>query len=99
MAGKDNLVPFEKGNKLGNGRPKGSKNKATIMKEMLASKLDGDKTVQEVLISKLYAAVKKGDLKAISLVLDGAFGKDRQTIENVNIESKPIKVEFIKKDE
>ena len=35
MANKENLTPFQKGNKFGKGRPKGSKNRSTIIREML----------------------------------------------------------------
>tara|TARA_R110002050_G_scaffold230535_1_gene366327 strand:+ start:137 stop:448 length:312 start_codon:yes stop_codon:yes gene_type:complete len=95
--GHDNLIPPKKGevrNPKGRGN---SKNKSTIFKEMLASKLNGDLTVQEELVTKLYEAMKDGDLKAIDLILNGAFGKDKQVVEQTNIEQKPIKIEFIKK--
>jgi hypothetical protein len=95
----DNLKPpFEKGNTVSTGRPKGSKNKSTIFKEMLASKITGDLTVQEELVTKLYEAMQGGDLKAIDLILNGAFGKDKQVVEQTNIEIKPPKVHIISKD-
>jgi len=100
MPNPENIIPPKKGEiRNPKGRGKGNRNKSTIMKELLASKINGTDTVEQQLLKKVYEAVMSGDLKAIALVLDGAFGKDRQTIENVNIESKPIKVEFIKKDE
>jgi hypothetical protein len=95
---RDSLKPFEKGHKLATGRPKGSKNKSTIFKEMLASKLNGDLTVEQELVTKLYEAMQGGDLKAIDLILNGAFGKDKQVVEQTNIEIKPPKVHIISKD-
>lgn len=87
MANDENLIPFSKGHKLATGRPKGSRNKSTIMKELLAStvNVDGKEiTVEQQLLKKLHDLAKEGDLKAIALVLDGAFGKDKQVVDNVN---------------
>ena len=98
MDNKKHLIPAKKGEvRNPNGRPKGSKNKSTIFKEMLASKLNGNLTVQEELITKLYEAMKDGDLKAIDLILNGAYGKDKQVVEQTNIElSAPPKITFDK---
>jgi len=98
MANDENLTTPKKGEvRNPNGRPKGSKNKSTIFKEMLASKITGDLTVQEELVTKLYEAMQGGDLKAIDLILNGAFGKDKMIVEQTNIEQEPVKIEFIKK--
>ena len=86
MANEENLKSWSPG-QSGNpkGRPKGSKNKSTIFKEMLASKLNGDLTVEQELVTKLYEAMQKGDLKAIDLILNGAYGKDKQVVDNTNV--------------
>jgi hypothetical protein len=100
MANEKNLKPVEKGQILNpKGRGKGNRNKSTIMKELLASKINGTDTVEQQLLKKVYEAVMSGDLKAISLVLDGAFGKDKQVVEQTNIDLiSPPKIEF-KEDE
>jgi hypothetical protein len=85
MANPENLKNIKKGEvRNPNGRPKGSKNKSTIFKEMLASKLNGDLTVEQELVTKLYEAMQSGDLKAIDLILNGAYGKDKQVVDNTN---------------
>jgi hypothetical protein len=99
MDNKKHLIPAKKGEvRNPKGKPKGTKNKSTIFKEMLASKITGDLTVQEELITKLYEAMQGGDLKAIDLILNGAFGKDKQVVEQTNIEIKPPKVYIIGED-
>ena len=99
MPNPENIIPPKKGEvRNPKGKPKGTKNKSTIFKEMLASKINGDLTVQEELVTKLYEAMKDGDLKAIDLILNGAFGKDKQVVEQTNVNDKPVKIEFIKKD-
>jgi len=100
MANEKNLKPVEKGQILNpKGRGKGNRNKSTIMKELLASKINGTDTVEQQLLKKVYEAVMSGDLKAIALVLDGAFGKDKQVVEQTNIDLiSPPKIEF-KEDE
>ena len=99
MPNPENIIPPKKGEvRNPKGKPKGTKNKSTIFKEMLASKINGDLTVQEELVTKLYEAMKDGDLKAIDLILNGAFGKDKQVVEQTNIEMKPPKIHIISKD-
>tara|TARA_R110000751_G_scaffold292927_1_gene400375 strand:- start:2002 stop:2343 length:342 start_codon:yes stop_codon:yes gene_type:complete len=84
--GHGNLVPPKKGEvRNPKGKPKGTKNKSTIFKEMLASKLNGDLTVEQELVTKLYEAMQSGDLKAIDLILNGAYGKDKQVVDNTNV--------------
>ena len=99
----ENLTTPKKGEvRNPNGRPKGSRNKSTIMKELLNSeiKVDGIKmTVEQQLIKKLHDLAKNGDLKAIDLVLNGAFGKDKQVVEQTVIEQRPPKIHIVKKDE
>ena len=41
MAREDNLKPFQKGNKLGKGRPKGSPNRSTVAKKWLSAMTKG----------------------------------------------------------
>jgi hypothetical protein len=77
-------VPFTKGNKLGPGRPPGSRNKVTLaLEQMMAD--DGAAVVQAVL-----AAAKGGDMTAARIIVDrlAPARKDRPvTIELPKIES------------
>jgi hypothetical protein len=56
--------PFEPGNKLGRGRPRGSRNKTTMMAQEL---LDSH---AESLVRKCLVSALKGDIKALQLCLD-----------------------------
>ncbi len=98
MSKNENLKPFQKGNKIGKGRPKGSRNKSTIFKEALALKDKNGITNEQKLLAMAIKVGLEGDLKAIFSLFDGAFGKDKQVVEQTNVNDKPVKIEFIKKD-
>jgi len=59
-----------------NGRPKGTKNVKTRLKELLAI---GDR--ETAIFEKLIVKAKKGDLRAIEMVLDRIDGKPSQISE------------------
>lgn len=50
-----------------NGRPKGAKNKATVLNEILSDK---DK---DAIIAKVVERAKEGDIQAIKIVMDRIF--------------------------
>jgi hypothetical protein len=89
---------FEKG-KSGNpeGRPKGSKNLSTILREMLNEEVevivDGKrerKKFQDIIIRKLIKKANSGNLRAIREIFDRVEGKARQFIEtNITAMPKP----------
>jgi hypothetical protein len=56
--------PFEPGNKLGHGRPRGSRNKTTQMAQELLN------SYAEPIIRKCMAIALKGDSKALQLCVD-----------------------------
>lgn len=56
--------PFEPGNKLGRGRPRGSRNKTTLMAQKL---LD---SYAEPLVMKCVHQAMHGDLRAMKLCMD-----------------------------
>jgi hypothetical protein len=56
--------PFEPGNTFGRGRPEGSRNKATLLLDALAS----DKAT--AILEKVVAAAEGGDIRACELVLN-----------------------------
>lgn len=88
---KEDLIPFKKG-QSGNpaGRTKGSKNRSTIVKELLAIiiKLDNPLTGQEewltneqhMTISILQKALK-GDVNAYKALMDSAYGTAKDTMD------------------
>lgn len=90
MGNNENLKPFEKGNTLGKGRPKGSKNRATVVREFmevtqnLKNPITGEYQMlsQEALgtlamINKMH----KGDVAAYKALMDSLYGAVRQTME------------------
>lgn len=79
------------------GRPKGSRNLSTILKEMLDEEIevniDGIKSrkqFKEVIIRKLLKKANEGDLRAIQEIFDRVEGKAKQEIE----QSGGIKIQF-----
>jgi len=99
MGKEDNLKPpFKKGNKNATGRPKGSRNKSTIFKEALALKDKNGITNEQKLLAMAIKVGLEGDLKAIFSLFDGAHGKDKQVVEQTNMQEKPVQIQFIKKD-
>ena len=98
MANNENLIKYKKG-VSGNlkGRPKGTRNKSTIFKEFLNSKVDNGLTTEQILLKKVYELVQKGDLNAIKMVFDCAYGKDKVSVEQTTINIKPPKISFFDK--
>ena len=98
MPNAKNLKPAKKGEvRNPSGRPKGSRNKSTIFKEALALKDKDGVTNEQKLLAMAIKVGLEGDLKAIFSLFDGAHGKDKQVVEQTNIEEKPVKIQFIKK--
>lgn len=71
------------------GRPKGTKNLSTILREMLEEEIevniDGVKSrkqFQEVIVRKLLKKANDGEIKAIIEIFDRIEGKANQPIEN-----------------
>lgn len=75
MANDENLTPYQPG-QSGNpaGKPPGTKNRATIIKEILALKT-GDKTNEYIINDALFKKAADGDLGAIKEIQDTVYGK------------------------
>ena len=91
MSNIENLKPFEKG-KSGNptGRPKGSKNRSTIIREMLDMMVqvkddNGDEVWQSneyrMVQAILTKAIEKGDVSAFNSIMDNVYGKLKDTVD------------------
>lgn len=70
------------------GRPKGSRNLSTILKEMLDEDIeitiDGKKQkkkFQDLIIRKLIKKANDGDLRAIEQIFDRVEGKPKQSLD------------------
>lgn len=103
-------TPFKKGQSGNpNGRPKGRRNKSTIIKKFLEAvrkqknPISGELEnlqIQEQMVLAQIANALKGDTKAFKELMDGAYGMNTQKIEQ-DIEHKQqviINRTIIKKD-
>jgi len=97
MSKEDNLKPAWQKGESGNpkGRPKGSKNRATIAKywlevnQSLKNPLTGEneKMSQEDLMTlALIKKARDGDVSAYKALMDSGYGSPIQQIEQTNIE-------------
>jgi len=88
MPNPENLgEPWKKGDPSPNpeGRPKGSKNMSTILKEMLELEIDVDgvkMTQKDAIILKLIKKSTAGELGAIQEIFDRTEGKVKQEIKH-----------------
>lgn len=88
---KEDLIPFKKG-QSGNpaGRPKGSKNRSTIIREMLDMMVqvkddNGDEVWQSneyrMVQAMVNKAIEKGDVAAFNALYDNLYGKLKDTVD------------------
>lgn len=78
-----NLKSWKKG-QSGNpkGKPKGTRNRSTIVRELLEAKAtDGDGQVVDQVIRALIAKAMRGDVAAVRELMDSAYGKIQDEIE------------------
>lgn len=65
------------------GRPKGSRNRATIVRELLEAKAaQGDGQVVDQLTQSLIQKAAEGDVRAYKELMDSAYGKVKDTVES-----------------
>jgi len=86
----EGATPFQEG-QSGNpkGRPKGTRNLSTILREMLQEEIEitteegkkEKKQLQDVIIMKLIKKANDGNLRAIEQLFDRTEGKANQKIE------------------
>lgn len=87
-----NLTPFKKG-VSGNpkGRPKKIPNIDVLLADILGSD-DDDKSEAKAVLKSLLTQAKRGNVRAIEVLLERAYGKPKQTIDNnVKIDSINLK--------
>lgn len=101
---KENLTPIQPGEvRNPNGRPKGSKNRATVLKGLLKIKVkqknplkDGKEetmSVEQIIELALIKKAMGGDVRAIQLVSEKMYGKIPLDINLGGQEDKPLKIE------
>jgi hypothetical protein len=85
---KEDLIPFEKG-KSGNpnGRPKGKRNRSTIIRELL----DMDDNETAIHMAQIKKAIDAGDTAAYKAILDSAYGAPvQQTNIDANVKGEDV---------
>jgi hypothetical protein len=89
------------------GRKKGSYDKKkikeiesleVILSRILTEEIKDNKTVIEVMLRNLCVSAIKGNVRAVSLILDRMYGKPKEFVynANVNIDAKPNVIELEK---
>jgi hypothetical protein len=100
MPNPENIKPFEKGNKLGKGRPKGSVNWSTAYNKFLSLKAPEQLLAEvrklnpkakknfELLVVSTFNRALKGNPKAMEIIHHYSGGKPKEVIEhegNINL--------------
>lgn len=104
MANEENIVEhqFKEGNTAGKGRPKGAKNRSTLLRKWLDARLkikhpvsgkEVSVTLEDDVALSIITQARKGNVKAQALVLDSLYGKLTNTLE-AQVETKVI-VEYV----
>ena len=102
MANEENLKPFKKGEVSNpNGRPKGSKNRSTIVQELLEfassqkNVLTGEQetlTQEQAITLAMLLKAGKGDVNAYKALMDSCYGAPKQTTDtNLNVSDFDVK--------
>ena len=93
MANEENLKPFEKGNKFGKGRPKGSLNRSTIARKWLTTSKKGRNpitgedevlTQEDIITLALIRKAMDGDVSAYKALMDSGYGQAKESIDIVS---------------
>ena len=79
----ENLIPARKGEPSRNpkGRPKKLPQLDVLLAEVLGEKNKDGVTAADMLLRKLRAMAAQGNIRAIELLLDRAYGKAKQTVD------------------
>lgn len=93
MANEENLKPFEKGNKFGKGRPKGSLNRSTIARKWLQTSKNGrnpltgqeeELTQEDIITLALIRKAMDGDVSAYKALMDSGYGQAKESIDLIH---------------
>ena len=73
--------------RIGKGRQKGTKNRSTVLKEMMAMLAPDGKTYELNVDKALIDKALEGDVPAIKEIKDSLYGKITDTQFNLNVDS------------
>ena len=106
MANEHNLIPAKKGEvRNPNGRPKGTRNRSTIVREWLEvqqsvkNPITGQQEVleqQDIMTLALIKKAREGDVNAFRELMDSAHGKQTNQVEG-SMHLTGLKVEVVDK--
>ena len=104
MKKEDNLIPFQKGESGNpNGRPKGSRNRSTIVRQWLEviqqvnNPVTGQNEpleIQDQITLQQIVKALEGDTNAYKELMDSAHGKAVQSFEHSGKDGEPLRVIF-----
>lgn len=86
-----------------NGRPKGSLNRSTIVKRWLETLEKAKNPItgheesmsqEDIITLALIKKARKGDTQAYKALMDSGYGAPKQTVDNINMDVTPPKIEF-----
>jgi hypothetical protein len=101
MANDHNLIPAKKGEvRNPNGRPLGSRNRATVLRELSEVVLNGksldDKegafTAEQIAAAAVWRKAMEGDLNAFKEIQDTMYGKVTEKTELTGKDGNPLEV-------
>jgi hypothetical protein len=89
----ENIIPhkFKKG-QTGNpkGRPRKLPELSVLLADVLGEQTKEGLTAAEDILRAMYARARKGDTRAAELLLDRAYGKPKQSIDNNITTTEPL---------
>lgn len=89
-------MPFEKGNKLGRGRPPAGRSLSEALRVALTEKSPDGRSNYRAVADALVAKARSGDIAAIREVFDRVEGKAIQSSEVA--EPRPININILPED-
>lgn len=100
MANEQNLTPFQKGNKMGKGRPKNAPNRSKTILDILSleqkavnpiTKIEEILNQYQLVVLAMLKKARTGDVRAAQWLVDNGYGKLMENFEvNQTIESRPL---------
>lgn len=106
----ENLIPPKHGepSRNPNGRPLGSRNRSTIVREWLAVQQKVKNPItgtietldqSDMIVLALISKARKGDVAAFKELMDSSFGKIKDVVDTNIIVNKPFSIKDIYSDE
>lgn len=89
---------LKSGNTKNVGRPRKLPDLQELLAEVLGQETKDGLTAGEEILRAMHARAKKGDVRAAELLLDRAYGKPKQTVDNNITAIEPLVIIKTKED-